>query len=263
MSGMKVKVLYLGQVDCFRYHLVATDDLTAPITSPMVALLIQHPVLGNVLYDTGNDPDWANTYSNDMITNYPITKVVTIEEALAANGLKPDDIDLLILSHLHFDHAGGLKFFANTKSGAKVIVSEADAREAFYKANIDANGEGGAYLKKLFCNIPGVGFAPISEDVKLADDLSLFIQKSHTPGVIGLILDLDKLGKVICTADTLYTSDSYLKQLPPGGTINKTNDEFFDNLKIIQKMEKDLNATIFYGHDIDQVLDWAGKGWIE
>src|SRR5271154_3317124 len=30
-----------------------------------------------------------------------------IVDSLAAKGLTPDDIDLVILSHLHFDHAGG------------------------------------------------------------------------------------------------------------------------------------------------------------
>ena len=41
-----------------------------------------------------------------MLHNYPITEMITIEEALAKEGLTPGDIDQLILSHLHFDHAG-------------------------------------------------------------------------------------------------------------------------------------------------------------
>ena len=75
---------------------------------PAVSLLIQHPTLGNILYDTGNSEHFAALYSEEMLHNYPVTECITIEQALAEKGLKPEDIDLIILSHLHFDHAGGL-----------------------------------------------------------------------------------------------------------------------------------------------------------
>lgn len=28
-------------------------------------------------------------------------------------------------------------------------------------------------------------------------------------------------------------------------------------------MEKNYNATLLFGHDIDQILDWAGRGVID
>ena len=37
-------------------------------------------------------------------------------EALAQEGLTLGDMDQLILSHLHFDHAGGLAAFAGTQA---------------------------------------------------------------------------------------------------------------------------------------------------
>ena len=53
------------------------------------------------------------------------------------------------------------------------------------------------------------------------------------------------------------------KELPPGGTINKTTDEFFDNLKRIKEMEKAYHATLLFGHDYDQIMDWVAKGVID
>ena len=50
---------------------------------------------------------------------------------------------------------------------------------------------------------------------------------------------------------------------PLGGTINATTDEFYDNLERIKAMEKNYNATLLFGHDIDQILDWAGQGVID
>ena len=91
----------------------------------------------------------------------------------------------------------------------------------------------------------------------------MFIQKSHTPGVIGLILHTENHGNIIATSDTVYTAQSYRDQLPPGGTINKTTDEFFENIHRIQELEKEYDATLLFGHDIDQIVDWAKKSPID
>ena len=62
---------------------------------------------------------------------------------------------------------------------------------------------------------------------------------------------------------TLYTRESYERELPPGGTINKTPEEFYDNLKRIKRMEKERGATLIFGHDYEQFQAWAAKGWID
>ena len=86
------------------------------IYSPALAILIKHPTAGYILYDTGNDDAWRDSYTDHIKEVYPISECLTIKEALAKEGLTPEDIDVLILSHLHFDHAGGMKYFVNTKS---------------------------------------------------------------------------------------------------------------------------------------------------
>ena len=93
--------------------------------------------------------------------------------------------------------------------------------------------------------------------------VKLFVQKSHTPGVIGLILKTEHSGTILTTSDTVYSRESYDLGLPPGGTINKTTDEFFDNLARIKAMEKEYNAELLFGHDFDQIQEWAARGIIE
>lgn len=44
-------------------------------------------------------------------------------DSLAAHGLSPDDIDVVVLSHLHFDHAGGL--LSSFEQGASLLFSRA------------------------------------------------------------------------------------------------------------------------------------------
>ena len=51
-------------------------------------------------------------------------EVGRILEAVRAFGLRPADIDALIVSHIHLDHAGGAGFLLETMPNAKVYVHE-------------------------------------------------------------------------------------------------------------------------------------------
>ena len=95
--------------------------------------------------------------------------------------------------------------------------------------------QAGAYVKSTF-DLDGIVFRPISQDTALADDLSLFIQQSHTPGLVGMVLNTQSQGTIITTSDSIYTRESFDRQLSPGGTINKTDQEFYDNLEKIKSM---------------------------
>ncbi|WP_366924927.1 MBL fold metallo-hydrolase [Metallumcola ferriviriculae] len=50
------------------------------------------------------------------------------EQMLARVGIKPKEITHVVLSHLHFDHAGGIRFFPQ----ARILVQKAEYRYAYY-----------------------------------------------------------------------------------------------------------------------------------
>ena len=58
-----------------------------------------------ILVDTGYDDTEATARDRPIRLNP--------QEALAPLGLKPEDITTLIVTHLHYDHAGGLHLFPN------------------------------------------------------------------------------------------------------------------------------------------------------
>lgn len=121
----------------------------------------------------------------DMKKTYPITELITIADALKKEGLTVQDIDILILSHLHFDHAGGMKYFVNTKAGAHTVVSAAELKEVMEQV---AGAEGqvsGAYLGQLFLNLSGVQFVPVMNEWEVAEGVTLFEQNCHTAGLLG------------------------------------------------------------------------------
>lgn len=247
---MKINVLYLGKIYCKRDNLVQCEDAGSMIESPISAILIRHPRIGNILYDTGNSPDYSQRYPVSVLETYPVAEFISIEEALQSQGLTVNDIDMLILSHLHFDHAGGLGCFKGTKALQNVVVSEDELKSAYFHV---VTGNSGAYIKSLF-DVEGVKYVPYQEELRLADDIQLFSQKSHTAGCTGMVLKTEQMGNVIVTSDTIYTEDSYKMELPPGGSINATTEEFFTNLARIRKMQSDLDAKLIYGHDFEQIV---------
>ena len=50
--GLRLHVLYLGKMEFPKFRLVDWKDENEMVVSPAVSLLIQHPTLGNILYDT-------------------------------------------------------------------------------------------------------------------------------------------------------------------------------------------------------------------
>src|SRR5262245_54978124 len=57
----------------------------------------------NILIETGNGAKWAPKL-RDI---YGVQEGDPLTENLAAAGVSPEQIDLVINTHLHFDHAGG------------------------------------------------------------------------------------------------------------------------------------------------------------
>ncbi len=62
-----------------------------------------------VLVDTGIGQKW----SDRELDMFGIEHETTVADSLAELGLSPNDVDVVVCTHLHFDHAGG-----NTRPGA-------------------------------------------------------------------------------------------------------------------------------------------------
>lgn len=261
MKGLEVRIFDLGYLATIGEEIVAGLG-DAPFKSPISAVLIRHPEKGYILFDTGNDGAWPDTYPEPIKKTFPVAKFIKITDALKEEGIKANDLSMLVLSHLHIDHAGGLKYFQRTEAAKNVIVAEAELRDALYSTHITPDGMTGAYSRNLFSALDGVGFKPVSGRIEIAEGVSLFEQHTHTAGVLGLEVELEEAGTLIFTGDTIYTQKSYDELLPPGGSLNAGTAPFRNNIEMIKEREKEKNATVLFGHDPDQVAEWSAKGWI-
>jgi glyoxylase-like metal-dependent hydrolase (beta-lactamase superfamily II) len=84
-----------------------------------------------VLVETGNGTKWDEKLRK--IYSFPASDPLT--ESLAKEGVKPEDIDLVINTHLHFDHAGGNTRLVDGRAvpafpKAKYVVQKAEMEHA-------------------------------------------------------------------------------------------------------------------------------------
>lgn len=91
-----------------------------------------------VLIDCGVGGDFIEKYGEKLgpkfAEMYAVDRTSTsMERSLAAAGLKPTDITDVILTHLHFDHAGG----ATKAEGGRLVPSFPNARYYVQEANLE------------------------------------------------------------------------------------------------------------------------------
>jgi glyoxylase-like metal-dependent hydrolase (beta-lactamase superfamily II) len=149
----------------------------------MRCLLVEHPD-GLVLIDTGaGNKEPEKFYAIYGIQNGPVGPVgpTQLESALREAGFHPDDVGLVINSHLHFDHAGG-----NTRRGddGSAVASFPNARYVVRRGEWDwAHRTNERTSASYFPH----NYEPLRESGQLElvdDDRELLsgIRLRHTPG---------------------------------------------------------------------------------
>ena len=223
-------------------------------TAPSFTYLIRHPTAGWIFFDTGNHRDNPKGRIPEEVEFFPWT--VTPEErylaSLAALGLTPKDADLLVLSHLHNDHAGNLDLFAGTKAGRGVVVQLRELEHALLVTHKTSANYVDSYNRADFAGIDGIEFLTVSGDIELANGVRLVHLPGHSPGSQAMVLQLKNTGTVILTADAVYQWRNYgPPAVPPG--IMDSKREWLESVDKLRLMERAQNAMLLFGHDMDQL----------
>ena len=134
LSALEAGYLYLPERE-----FITNADPTAVHRCPSLAFYIYHgPTQRKIVYDLGLRKDWDN---------YPprIAKRIATKErrvdipadvhaSLLKGGVRPEDIDTIILSHIHYDHTGNPHHFPNAKfilgPGSLELIRRSEANPA-------------------------------------------------------------------------------------------------------------------------------------
>ncbi|MEK9664171.1 MAG: MBL fold metallo-hydrolase, partial [Candidatus Nanopelagicales bacterium] len=117
----------------------------------------------------------------------------SIVKGLAHLGKDPRDVQRIILTHAHSDHAGGAATMVE-QTGVEGVSVHADDAE-FIRSGSTAPRDVSTRLGSLFQRLPGGGFPPVPVTAELADGelmesgggLRIHHTPGHSPGHISLV----------------------------------------------------------------------------
>lgn len=207
------------------------------------SILIQHPTEGNILFDTGlpsreRFPEWAlATMEFEWDEKY------SLAYQLGFVGLTPDDIDHVILSHMHMDHAGGLAQCKN----AVVYVNRKEAETAFTTVMSTTNPAAHGFYFKDVVLTPVKQMIYLEEDMELFPGIEVINLPGHTPGTMGIILHLDKQ-TIIETGDSCSLESNYMGM--PSNLLVDSEKAAKSIAKIHRLAKKYPDAQVWFSHDL-------------
>jgi len=166
------------------------------------------------------------------------TEADKLVHRLDAAGIEADNVDLVVLSHLHYDHAGGAEFFRKSE----LVVQKDEYSYAHYPASFFA----GFYYRKNF-DLPGYRWRLLDGDTELAPGVTVLRTDGHTPGHHSLMVELPETGPVILTGDACYWHEHVENERVPGVVWNPTLA--LHSIKRLKTLARLTGAKIFPSHD--------------
>ncbi|WP_084478325.1 N-acyl homoserine lactonase family protein [Nocardia jejuensis] len=216
-----------------------------PWTFPAITYVIEHPA-GRILLDTGISPrspsEWMPEW-RQLIDLELVPPDVCLENRLKQLGLGPEDFKYVVMSHLHVDHAGGLRLFEH--ADVTIVIHENEYRHV---RSMQSSAEA-FYAKVDFEFLDRARVQLVSDDVvELADGIKLISLPGHTPGTMGMLIRLRQTGWVLIASDALYLHDCYG---PPavGSAMVWDGQEWERSADKIRQLATEHEALIFPGHD--------------
>ncbi|ACL05843.1 beta-lactamase domain protein [Desulfatibacillum aliphaticivorans] len=147
--------------------------------------------------------DGGYTYAPFTMT--PIKKPeLEVPFVLKKNGIDPDVIKTVVITHLHHDHAGHLRLFRN----ADYYIQEKELLEANYPLGPVAPG----YCKEDWEDLVP-RFKLLNGDFPLRDGIDLIHAPGHTAGLQAISVNTSK-GRAIIFSDCCYLYAGLAKRFP-------------------------------------------------
>jgi glyoxylase-like metal-dependent hydrolase (beta-lactamase superfamily II) len=189
---------------------------------PIFAFAIEHPE-GVIVVDTGES---ARTAERDYYPSwhpffrYGLRLWVAPEEEIGPQlnrlGIATSDVRRVVLTHLHTDHAGGLRHFPHSE----ILASRTDLDVA--------SGRGGRlrgypnrrlprWFEPTIAVLQDRPYGPFPQSLPLtaAGDVSIVALPGHTAGHLGVVVE-DGDHAVLLAGDASYTQDLMLRGVPDG-----------------------------------------------
>lgn len=206
MTYWTITMLDTGTQSQDKGFMTYLTDMGQRIEIPVPIALIEGPA--KILVDTSfQSVERTWEVRRRKIVRAPAQEVVA---ALASAGARPEQITTVILTHLHYDHAGNNQLFPK----ARFFVQREELRYALAPTSFDAT----AYFA------PSLGITPdylgtklelLDGDAEIADGVRVITTPGHTPGHQSVIVDTAG-GRYCIAGDAVMWYENMERRIPPG-----------------------------------------------
>jgi glyoxylase-like metal-dependent hydrolase (beta-lactamase superfamily II) len=217
--------------------------------------VVDHPE-GTFLWDTGSHPAAGDGHWPAPL--YEAFEHVDAHEHrladdLDAVGYSLADVDAVLMSHLHLDHAGGLEAFAGTDT--PVYVHRRELEYAYYSARTTEGSV--AYVGADFDH--DLNWRVVHGDHAPAEGVELLHLPGHTPGMLGARFDLD-VGTVLFTGDVVYVEENWTQGASLSAALLDDSVAWRDSLRRARDVRRRTDADVLFAHDLP-TFESFGDGW--
>ena len=197
MAKYKIYPLHLGTINRECSNMLYRTRPGTKVDFPLIAYYVTDGKNG-IVVDTGAFvPD--NEFQPAGKPNGPYWQPLDqrIDNQLKKLGVNCDDIRTVVLTHLHWDHAGSCHFFKN----AKFIVQKKELDYAQHPLKIHQF----PYRLDEFMDLD---MEVVDGDVPIGDGLKLILTPGHSPGSQTLLVDTED-GVYALTGDLVNTRECW------------------------------------------------------
>jgi glyoxylase-like metal-dependent hydrolase (beta-lactamase superfamily II) len=224
------------------------------VYGPYFFFLVEHP-RGRVLFDSGVHPKWVEAADADEgAFVLEVTEADLVVNRLATLELAPEDVGHVVASHLHFDHAGGLKFFPE----ARVYVNKNEPPFAYWPAVFQRE----FYDRDDFDH--ALNWVAVDGEYDIFGDGRVVIVPTpgHTPGHQSLVVELAS-GTHVLAGDASYWSTKMRERRLPA--IVWSPEAMVRSWEKLEELERLRDAKLIFTHDIDfeEAKPLAPEKWYE
>ena len=193
----------------------------------------------HILVDTGPaDPAWALTNRGFHLMQPPEN---TMPAFLDRMHLSPDQIDLVICTHLHWDHCQNHGLFPSTE----FLVQKRELEHAIHPLPMDRSIYGwGADQSAPFLRVAS-RYKAIEGDYEVSPGITVVLIPGHTPGLQGVLVEAET-ARYFLASDCIPLFENWIgvEAIPSGIYVNM--EDYHISLGKIRSLRADF---VLPGHD--------------
>ncbi len=247
----RVVLLTLGWEDLPKSVSVHGAPASERLVEPVPGVLLQCEG-GWLLLDTGfnpaliRDPALRRRFHGDP--NFaPVLPGPgdPLEEALAEADIAMEDIVAVAVSHLHNDHAGGLRHFAG-----RVPVHAQRAEVAYGLSGSEGPERNGIF--RIDFDDPEIEWRLAEGDVEIAPGVEAVLTAGHTPGHQSFSVKLDESvggGGLVFAFDAADLTENIEHERAVGGHVDVPAEATIEPIRRLKRLAKERGYELVPGHD--------------